>query len=86
MTDEGPPYTRGNSFRARAEAHQRRFRAQVLALGHGTHAHWLTDQGAQRGANLYGHAHRELLARAGAGKGIDKSRTLGNMLSSQAIC
>ena len=86
MIDEGKAYTPGSSFRARAEAQQRRFRAQVLQLGYGEHAHWLTKEDAQRGANFYGHAHAEVLARAEERKGVDKARTLGNMLSSQAMC
>jgi len=46
MIDEGSPYTPGNSFRAKAEAQQRRFRSQVLKLGYGEHAHWLTKEDA----------------------------------------
>jgi hypothetical protein len=97
MIEEGKAYTTGNSFRARAEAHQRRFRAQVLQLGYGEHAHWLKTEDAERGANFYppptnlgaavlGRAHAEVLARADERKGVDKSRTLVNMLSSQAMC
>lgn len=86
MIDEGMAYTLGNSFRARAEAQQRRFRAQVLQLGYGEHAHWLTQKDALRGANFYGRAFAEALARAEERKGVDKSRTLVNMLSSQAMC
>jgi hypothetical protein len=86
MIEEGRAYTPGNSFRARAEAHQRRFRAQVLELGYGEHAHWLKKEDAERGANFYGRAHAEVLARAHERKGVDKARTLVNMLSSQAMC
>jgi hypothetical protein len=86
MIEEGKAYTAGNSFRARAEAQQRRYRAQELQLGHGEHAHWLKKEDAERGANFYGHAHAEVLVRAAERKGVDKARTLVNMLSSQAMC
>lgn len=86
MIIEGKAYTLGNSFRARAEARQRRFRAQELQLGYGTHAHWLKKEDAEWGANLYGRALAEVLVRADGGKGVDTDRTLGNMLSSQAMC
>lgn len=86
MMEEGRAYTPGSSFRARAEAQQRRFRAQVLKIGHGEHAHWLSEDDADRGANFYGRAYTEVLARADTGKGVDRARTLVNMLSSQAMC
>jgi hypothetical protein len=86
MIEEGKAYTPGNSFRARAEAQQRRFRVQVLQLGYGEHAHWLTKEDAGHGANFYGRAFAEVLARADERKGVDKARTLVNMLSSQAMC
>lgn len=86
MIEEGEAYTPGSGFRARAEAQQRRFRAQVLQLGCGEHAHWLAKADADRGANFYGLAHEETKARAKQGKGINEARTLVNMLSSQAMC
>lgn len=86
MTEEGKAYTPGNSFRARAEAQQRRYRAHELKLGFGEHAHWLNEEDAKRGANFFGQAYKVVSSRADQGKGIDKKRTLYNMLSSQAMC
>ena len=86
MIEEGKAYTIGDSFRAQAEAQQRCFRAKVLQLEQGDHAHWLRKTDAEEGKNFYGRAHCEVLARAKGRKGVDKSRTLVNMLSSQAMC
>ncbi|MCE5327687.1 MAG: hypothetical protein LLG01_14880 [Planctomycetaceae bacterium] len=86
MIDEGKAYTSGTSFRARAEAQQRRFRADVLRLGHGDHAHWLMQDDAAQGKNFYGRAHAAVLARAAGAKGVGLDRTRVNMLSSQAMC
>ncbi|MCE5278069.1 MAG: hypothetical protein ABFD92_07535 [Planctomycetaceae bacterium] len=86
MIDEGKAYTSGSGFRARAEAQQRRFRAGVLRLGYGDHAHWLMQDDAAQGKNFYGRAHAAVLARAAGGKGVGLDRTRVNMLSSQAMC
>ncbi|HSV26411.1 MAG TPA: hypothetical protein VLH60_00825 [Sedimentisphaerales bacterium] len=86
MIEEGKAYTAGNSFRARAEAQQRRFRANELKLPQGRYGHWLRDEDAARGANFYGRAYEVASKRARDGKGVNKARTMGNMLSSQAMC
>ncbi len=86
MIDEGKAYTPGNSFRARAEAQQRRYRALVLKVEHGDHAHWLRPEDADRGLNFVGNAFCEAKARDDKGKGVGKERTFSNMLSSQAMC
>lgn len=85
--EEGLAYSTGPGFRARAEAHQRRFRADVLRAGWTGYGHHLDEQAAQAGANFL---HPEALAsvqkRSLSGKGVHLGRTLGNMLSSQALC
>lgn len=85
-SEPGPIYTRGASYRARAEARQREYRAHVLGVPHGKYGH-IFDQGAAgMGANLVlGEAHRAAQARQATGKGV-AARTFGNMLSSQAMC
>ena len=84
---EGPVYTAGTSFRARAEAHQRRFRTEVLHAGHAKYGHMLDATGAQAGANFHHAAARTAAeTRAAAGKGVNRERTFGNLLSSQALC
>jgi hypothetical protein len=50
--DLGPVYTRGASFRARAEARQREYRAHVLRVGWSQHGHWLDDRAAGEGRNF----------------------------------
>jgi hypothetical protein len=86
MIEEGKPYTTDNSFRARAEARQRQFRANELKLPQGRYGHWLRDEDAERGANFYGCAYDVAAKRAREKKGVNKARTMGNMLSSQAMC
>jgi hypothetical protein len=86
-TQAGPAYTQGASFRAQAEAHQRRFRAEVLQAAHGKWGHLLHDHAANTGKNF--HHPAALTAaedRIAAGKGVARDRTFGNMLSSQALC
>jgi hypothetical protein len=84
--DEGLAYTKGASFRARAEASQRRFRAEVLGAGCAKYGHLLDEEAIAAGANfLHPAARASAEARAGAGKGVDPARTFGNMLSSQAM-
>lgn len=85
--DEGPIYTKGPSFRARAEALARRFRVTELRVAHGTHGHLLDDLATEAGKNfMHAATLAAVEARAVRGKGVDRSRTLGNMLSSQALC
>jgi len=86
MADRGRAYTTGESFRARAEAQQRRFRAEVLELECGKYGHLLSEEDGKRGMNFCGRGHAEVLARANEDKGVDRKRTEGNMLSSQAMC
>jgi hypothetical protein len=50
--DLGPIYSKGNSFRARAEARQREYRAQVLKAGWSQWGHWLDKSSAEAGANF----------------------------------
>lgn len=82
----GPAYTTGGSYRARAEARQRRYRAEVLGAGWDTHGHWLNAEANRNGANfVVPVAHTAALRRRDAGKGVAE-RTFQNMLSSQAMC
>lgn len=83
---EGPIYTRGRSYRARAEARQRAYRAHNLDAPHGEFGHLLSKEAASLGGNfVLDEAHRAARARADAGKGVTQ-RTFANMLSSQAMC
>lgn len=50
--DLGPIYTRGATYRARAEARQRQHRAEVLGVDHGRYGHLLSDEAADAGANF----------------------------------
>lgn len=82
----GRVYTRGNSFRARAEARQRRYRADVLQAHWDTHGHWLAADDATAGANfVVPEAHAAAVRRRDERKGVAE-RTFENMLSSQAMC
>ena len=84
---EGKVYTPGDTFRARAEAHQRRYRATVLGAGWERYGHLLDGRAAERGLNfVHPSALAAARARAEAGKGVDRKRTWGNMLASQAMC
>ena len=84
--DLGPVYKNGNSFRARAEARQREYRAQRLRVGWGRYGHLLTEEAAAAGANfLHPEAFQAARKRQTAGKGVAE-RTFENMLSSQAMC
>lgn len=85
--DLGPEYTKGTSFRARAEARQRAYRAQTLQVAHGRWGHWLDSASAEAGANfVVPEACEAARARQARGKGVDPVRTFSNMLSSQAMC
>lgn len=82
----GPAWATGHSFRARAEAQQRKYRAD-RRLGHARWGHILEAGAAEAGKNfLTDVALRSVRAREGMGKGVDHERTFGNMLSSQAMC
>ena len=82
----GDVYTKGNSFRARAEARQREYRANVLKVGAGPYGHFLDQAGADSGKNfLLPRAFTAALERQASGKGV-AARTFENMLSSQAMC
>jgi len=84
--DLGPVYTRGRTYRARAEARQREYRARVLGVEHGQYGHFLSPEGADAGCNfVLREAFEAARARQSAGKGV-APRTFENMLSSQAMC
>jgi hypothetical protein len=83
--DEGPLYTRGHTYRARAEARQRAYRAE-LGVQHGTYGHLLAKEAADEGKNfILDETFRAARQRERAGKGVT-ARTFENMLSSQAMC
>jgi hypothetical protein len=85
--DLGPTYTRGISFRARAEARQREYRANVLLAGWSEHGHLLDELAAGMGRNfVVPEAFEGAKTRAAEGKGVNEKRTFSNMLSSQAMC
>lgn len=74
------------TFRFRAEARQREFRANVLRAGWCEHEHWLDREAVEAGRNfVVPEAHAAARARAARGKGVAE-RTFVNMLSSQAMC
>lgn len=76
---------RGNSFEARAEARQRRYRVEVLGVDATSYGHWLSDEAADAGANFVVHAARDAAVRRdAAGKGVGR-RTFTNMLASQTM-
>jgi hypothetical protein len=86
MSDLGPVYTKGSSYRARAEARQREYRARTLNVDHGAHGHFLAQAAAKAGRNfILREAFDAAHARQRAGKGV-APRTFENMLSSQAMC
>ncbi len=84
--DVGTPYTRGSSFRARAEARQRTYRAQTLNAGWKGYGHLLDDDALEARRNFITmEAWQAARDRQAAGKGV-ADRTFRNMLSSQAMC
>lgn len=86
MNEFGPVYTKGTSYRARAEARQRAYRAHTLRAEHGRYGHFLAQAAADAGSNFVLTAAFEAAqARQRAGKGV-APRTFENMLSSQAMC
>lgn len=89
--DEGLAYTKGNSFRAIAEARARKYRAEALHLvDYDGYGHRLTDEDGNQGANFLPSLRHDILRaiqeRSDNKKGVDRRRTLKNMLSSQAMC
>lgn len=87
----GKAYTNGNSFRALAEAHAREYRAEVLfRRDYDGYGHKLIERDAKAGDNFLPSLKEtifvEVKSRKEKGKGINLSRTLGNLLSSQAMC
>jgi hypothetical protein len=86
MSELGPIFTGGTSYRARAEARQREYRARALGIGHAKYGHLLAESDADEGRNfLVAEAFEAARARQRAGKGVGE-RTFNNMLSSQAMC
>lgn len=86
MSELGPVYTKGASYRARAEARQREYRARTLRVEHGSYGHFLAQGAADAGRNfVLPEAFEAARARQRAGKGV-APRTFENMLSSQAMC
>lgn len=84
--DLGPAHTAGSGFRARAEARQREYRANVLGVGYAKLGHLLDLEAARAGKNfVVPEAHAAARLRASQGKGV-ADRTFANMLSSQAMC
>lgn len=83
--DFGPVYTRGTSFRARAEARQREYRAHVLGAGWKRYGHFLDETSTNEGRNFVIPEACEEAAERSKKKGV-AARTFENMLSSQAMC
>lgn len=82
--DEGPVYTKGTSYRARAEARQRSVRA-TLGVPCARYGHLLMPDDAAEGRNFVStEAFAAARRRRDAGKGVAQ-RTFDNMLSSQAM-
>jgi len=80
----GPIYTKGKSYRARAEARQREYRASI-GVPHGSYGHFLAQEAADAGRNfVLPESFQAARARQSAGKGV-AARTFENMLSSQAL-
>jgi len=85
--DNGKPYTKGDTYRAKAEAAQRQFRAESMNAGWREWGHLLDEKAIESGANfLTDSAMEAAKKRESKGKGVDHKRTWGNMLSSQAMC
>jgi len=78
--------TRGTSYRARAEARQRQYRAEILKAGWSKYGHLLDAEAARTGKNFVdSECFQAARERAAQGKGVAE-RTFVNMLSSQAMC
>lgn len=81
----GRIYTRGRSYRARAEARQREYRANVLGVDPGRFGHLLSQPASDEGRNFAStEAFEAARLRQASGKGV-AARTFENMLSSQAM-
>jgi len=87
MNDKGV-YTKGNSFRALAEAHARKYRKEILSLvEYEKYGHILVSGDAEKGLNFLNQDIFEgVKKRRDRGKGVDWSRTSKNLLASQAMC
>lgn len=84
--DEGPVYTKGKSYRARAEARQREYRSKALGEDHGKYGHLLSEAATDKGSNfIIKESFVVAQERQQSGKGV-APRTFENMLSSQAMC
>ena len=83
--DLGPVYTTGRAFRARAEARQREYRAEVLRVGWSKFGHWLDDAGVESGRNFVTPIGFEAARTRAAKKGVG-AQTFRNMCTSQAMC
>jgi len=81
----GDVYTKGNSFRARAEARQREYRASVLKAGWYRFGHILDKHAAFAGYNFCSPVALKSACIRFQKKGVSP-RTFQNMLSSQAMC
>lgn len=81
-------YTRGNSFRAKAESHARKYRSEVLGLSsYDKYGHILDTKDANTGLNFIApEILHSVKLREQIGKGIHFTRTSKNLLSSQAMC
>ena len=89
--EHGKVYTKGKSFRALAEAHARKYRAEVLfRRDYDEYGHKLIERDARARDNFLPSLKEtifvEVKSRKDKGKGINLYRTLGNLLSSQAMC
>ncbi|MDQ3036508.1 MAG: hypothetical protein M3Y87_29185 [Myxococcota bacterium] len=83
--DLGAVYTRGASFRARAEARQREYRARVLRAGWSWLGHILDEESAAAGKNFLTSAIHDAARERARRKGV-APQTFDNMLASQAMC
>lgn len=91
MNSEGTTYTKGTSFRALAESHARKYRANVLKLeDYDRYGHLLEFSDGKKGSNflpsMKSQIEKALKQRRAQGKGIGYKRTVTNLLSSQAMC
>ena len=65
----GPIYTKGKSYRARAEARQREYRASI-GVPHGSYGHFLAQEAADAGRNfVLPESFQAARVRQSAGKG-----------------
>lgn len=84
--DIGAVYTKGDSYRARAEKRQREFRVFRLESNCDKYGHMLDSIAIDKGYNFAtDEVFKAALQRQLLGKGV-APRTFNNMLSSQAMC